>query len=246
MAIHRLTSSDSWFVGMHRRDPLTHSDFRFGDHVVVCSHCRSVQLEESWEFNRNQCCICGGDEQKDSFERSFIDYDYPGENTVSGLQETHSQEYFDRIGEVLDRLHAYNIGRIFGIMIWTLTILLAVTGSGLLLKSDQSMAEHLAEHRDMMIAHTEEKIEEIRIGAEDKVNTKLIPLIKKTLDFLENVEDKLLKQSGKVVSKAAQKAEEISEKGKMLADTVWDMAYRINEWFWSLINQIGALVGTAA
>lgn len=280
MAVHRLTSSDGWFIDMHRRDPLTHGDFRFGDHVVVCSHCRSVQLAESWEFNSNQCCICGDDEQESGFERSFIDYDYTGKNAVSSfledpLQEDDAagrignlvkmyghkgmeavrqigediqddlEEDFDRIGNVLDHIHAYHIGRILGIMIWTLTIFLSVIGSGLLLKSNQSMAEHFAEHRDMMIAHTEEKIEEIKIAAEDKVNTKLIPLVEKALELFDNAEDKLLTQSGKIVSKAAQKAEEISGKGKMMADTVWVLAVGINEWFWSLIDQIGALVGTA-
>jgi len=73
---YKISSQDTWFLSMHRRDPLTGGEFSAGDRVVVCKKCRTVQLEEVWNFDGSKCKVCNHNFCTSSFDREFIDFSY--------------------------------------------------------------------------------------------------------------------------------------------------------------------------
>lgn len=58
---HKLTLLDKWFLDEHRLDPVTKSEFFRGDSVVVCAHCKTVSLRDSWDSIGGFCANCQGD-----------------------------------------------------------------------------------------------------------------------------------------------------------------------------------------
>ena len=79
---YKISSQDTWFLSMHRRDPLTGGEFSAGDKVVVCKKCRTVQLEEVWNFDGSKCKVCNHTLCTASFEREFIDFSYHPDDVV--------------------------------------------------------------------------------------------------------------------------------------------------------------------
>lgn len=79
---YKISSQDTWFLSMHRRDPLTGGEFSIGDKVVVCKKCRTVQLEEVWNFDGSKCKVCNHSFCTSSFEREFIDFSYHPDDVV--------------------------------------------------------------------------------------------------------------------------------------------------------------------
>lgn len=79
---YKISSQDTWFLSMHRRDPLTGGEFSVGDRVVVCKKCRTVQLEEVWNFDGSKCKVCNHTLCTSSFEREFIDFSYHPDDVV--------------------------------------------------------------------------------------------------------------------------------------------------------------------
>ena len=75
---HTLGPSDYWCVALGRKDPLTREKFKTGDEVIVCASCKTVSLKISWDYdianNIGGCCVCGGSQEHNGFERSYIDY----------------------------------------------------------------------------------------------------------------------------------------------------------------------------
>lgn len=79
---HKISSQDTWFLSMQRKDPLTGGEFVVGDKVVVCKKCRTVQLEEVWNFDGNKCKVCNHSLCTSTFEREFIDFSYHPDDVV--------------------------------------------------------------------------------------------------------------------------------------------------------------------
>lgn len=79
---YKISSQDTWFLSMHRRDPLTGGEFSVGDKVVVCKKCRTVQLDEVWNFDGSKCKVCNHSLCTSSFEREFIDFSYHPDDVV--------------------------------------------------------------------------------------------------------------------------------------------------------------------
>jgi len=56
--VHTLNSSHQWFADGKRRDPMSHSEYKIGDRVVVCSGCKQACKESTWDDMGGKCSIC--------------------------------------------------------------------------------------------------------------------------------------------------------------------------------------------
>jgi len=63
---HKLTEAHRWFADGIRHDPMTHKVFRIGDRVVVCSRCKLVCKESTWD-EMGRCSQCGNEATQAQF-----------------------------------------------------------------------------------------------------------------------------------------------------------------------------------
>ena len=55
-SIHQITETDSWFLDLKKKDPITGRTFCAGDRIVICAICKNVYLVDTWEnLNQRRC-----------------------------------------------------------------------------------------------------------------------------------------------------------------------------------------------